>query len=292
MTKGRRKLRVLIVGINSNIGDALAVRLRKSGAIVYGSSRRDNAVYDNKTLKLDLANPDHLPNTLPKVDVAIFCAAMAKFADCRSMPALAKRVNVESVSKLSTKLVGEGSRVILLSTSAVFDGKTPFRNAADQVSPNSEYGKLKAAAEAEVLKLGKLATVFRLTKIVSAQTPLFVDWKEMLAKGENIQAFGDLFFSPLLAEHVVDALEAVIVAQEGGIFQISGAEDISYFEAANWLAQHWGASSEQICKVKAGTFGVPDNELLSKTTLDTRRLTELTKFSPPSPQKVLGELEL
>lgn len=260
------------------------------GAVVYGTSRRATLAEDGSVFRVDLADPMDASIDLPKVDVAVFCAAMARFEDCRSQPAAAKRVNVTSPVLLAERVAAEGGRVILLSTSAVFDSQTPRTLPSAKACPTTEYGRLKASAEHAFLSIGSSATVFRLTKIVGKDTQLFAGWQKKLRAGGSVVAFDDHFFSPLSLDHVVDALAYTATSRESGIIQISGARDISYADAAFHFAEQLGVPSKLVKPVSGTEGGIPPNELLTHTTLDCTRLTALTGFQPPDPYLILDSI--
>jgi dTDP-4-dehydrorhamnose reductase len=277
-------MRVLVVGIDGAIGGALATALRARGHRVVGTSRRK----PNKTddiLLLDLAEPMKSP--VADVNVAIICAAMARFEDCRRYPDLAERVNVAAPAAIAAAVIAAGGRVILLSTSAVFDCLSPRRRGNEPVSPRSAYGRLKARAEESVLRLGENASVFRLTKVVQPGSGVLFNWIDSLRRGEEIKAFSDHSLCPLPLDIVVSMLVAVVEGGEGGIYQVSGADDLTYAEAAGLLAEVVGATSNQVIAVPAKSRGLLAEEITLFTSLDTARLTALTGFVPPRANQVL-----
>jgi dTDP-4-dehydrorhamnose reductase len=280
-------LRVLIIGIDSVIGQALGEALTARGDTIFGTTRRAATVDGRRRLWLDLERIEALQTALPAADIAVFCAAKARYAECRLDPVLARGLNVEATVGLARRLVDQGSRVLLLSTSAVFDGSHPRRRAEEPTGAASLYGSLKAEAEAGVLALGRAAAVFRLTKLVTPRMPLFTGWMFALAGGRNIRAFTDLRFCPLSLGHLVPALLAAIDDRGDGIYQVSGSDDITYADAARHIAFRIGAAPHLIEAVRAVDNGIPPEEILAHTSLDTSRLSALTDFQPPSPFAVL-----
>jgi dTDP-4-dehydrorhamnose reductase len=277
----------LIVGVDSLIGAALADALIARGTGVVGTTRRARSGAPGSRMVLDLAAPDAGAAQLPRVDVAIVCAAMARFVDCREQPELARRVNVSAPAALAARLVANGTRVVLLSTSAVFDCRSPRVPADRPTSPATAYGALKAEAEAAILALGPHGCVLRLTKVITPAMPLFVAWIGALRKNERIEAFDDLRFSPIAVCDVLTALLAVLADGGGGIYQVSGAHDISYADAARHLARRSGVSPDLVRAVRAVDRGVPESEVTRYTSLDAVRLCRLTGWTPPPATDVL-----
>jgi dTDP-4-dehydrorhamnose reductase len=186
-------------------------------------------------------------------------------------------------------LVERGTFVVRLSSSVVFDCRIARVHARHPTAPLSAYGRLQAEAEEAILGLGENASVLRLTKIITSDFPLVRNWIAALAKGDSIEAFEDHTICPLPLELAIDAATAVLEFRRGGIFQASGAGDISYADLARYLARRLGLPASRIVAVRATDRGVPENEVTSYTSMDTGRLTAMTGFTPPEPFSVLDD---
>jgi len=195
--------------------------------------------------------------------------------------------NVTGPAALAARLAREGVQVVLLSTSAVLDCAVPRMSSERMPSPASDYGKLKARAESEFLSLGPGASVVRLTKVLTSDSPLFAGWIAALAGNQCVGAFDDLRFSPIELDHAVGALTAIADQGEGGIFQVSGAADLSYFEAARHLARRLGVPEDRVGVTSALEAGIPAEEVTAYTSLDTERMTNMCGFIAPDPFTVL-----
>jgi dTDP-4-dehydrorhamnose reductase len=279
-------MRCLIIGADGSFGGPLSLALGCLGHDVIATTRRRPLANDDR-LYLDLA--ETLPD-LPKVDVAVICAAMARFEECRRAPELAYRVNVAAPLELSRSLTQAGARVILLSTSAVFDGSNPYVKESEKPLPRSAYGRFKAEAEARLLELGSAVSVLRLTKVLTPGTGLLSQWIARLAEGETVRAFDDHHFCPLRVADVIEAVVALIESKEGGIFHVSGAADVSYFDAARFLARGIGVAEDQVEAVHAVENGLDETELLPFSSLATDRLSQLTGFVRPESFDVLQQV--
>jgi dTDP-4-dehydrorhamnose reductase len=106
-----------------------------------------------------------------------------------------------------------------------------------------------------------------------------------------VRAFDDSRFCPLTVAHVVDAISTVIECDQGGIFQVSGAADLSYAEAAMFLAQQIGAADDLVAPVRGVDSGLlPYEELTPFTSLATGRLSRLSGFVPPEARELLQDI--
>jgi dTDP-4-dehydrorhamnose reductase len=275
-------MRCLIIGVDGSFGGALSRSLQGLGHEVVATTRRRDCA--GKHLFLDLAAP--LP-VLPQVNVAVICAAMARLDDCRRYPELAHRVNVTAPLELARTLTEAGSRVILLSTSAVFGCLAPHVEESAGPAPRSAYARLKAEAEARLLELSPQMAVLRLTKVVKPNSGLLSEWIRHLGDGRPVRAFDDSRFCPLTVAHVVDAVAAVIEGSQGGVYHVSGAADVSYAAAAKFFAQRIGVVNDLVEPVHGVDSGLPNEELTPFTSLATSRLSWLNGFVPPEAFEVL-----
>jgi dTDP-4-dehydrorhamnose reductase len=275
-------MRCLIIGVDGSFGGALSRSLQGLGHEVVATTRRRDCA--GKHLFLDLAAP--LP-VLPQVNVAVICAAMARLDDCRRYPELAHRVNVTAPLELARTLTEAGSRVILLSTSAVFGCLAPHVEESAGPAPRSAYARLKAEAEARLLELSPQIAVLRLTKVVKPNSGLLSEWIRHLGDGRPVRAFDDSRFCPLTVAHVVDAVAAVIEGSQGGVYHVSGAADVSYAAAAKFFAQRIGVVNDLVEPVHGVDSGLPNEELTPFTSLATSRLSWLNGFVPPEAFEVL-----
>jgi dTDP-4-dehydrorhamnose reductase len=275
-------MRALVIGGDGLVGNALANALAKRGDSVTATTRRRHR---DDRLFLDLRHSGEV--VLPRVDVAIFCAALTSFERCRDNEALAREINVAGTSALARRLVDAGTHVVLLSTAAVFDFQTPHVPAKAVVHPTSAIGKIKAEAEAAFGEFGASASILRLTKVLTPETALFVNWIASLWQRQHIVAFSDHHIAPLSLDRVTDGAIAVSENRGGGVYQLSGAYDLSYFDAARFLARRIRVNEAFVHNACAADSGIPPGEICRFTSLDGSRLAGLTGWQMPDPYDVL-----
>jgi len=281
-------MRVLVVGGDSVIGNALIPALRGRGHLPIGTTRRRTPISPKESVFVDLASDESV--VLPDTDAMVICAAIAGFAECRMNPELARRVNVTKPLEYGARVLSNGGRVLLLSTSAVFDCLSPLRKSDAPRSPQAVYGKLKAEAETRLLNCGVGASVLRLTKVLRPDSGILAAWVETLGLGQIVEAFDDHRFCPLPLHAVIEAITAILETGEDGIFQVSGAADVSYGDAACHVAACIGAPTTRVTSVHAVDRGIPESEVTPYTSLDSSRLAALTGFAPPQPFAVIDEV--
>ncbi len=272
MKNSKNNKRILVVGANSLIGNALVSALNSTGNRVFSTSRREKLSESCSYLDLD---QDVSGWPLPeKIDVAFLCAAYNSLDYCHREPLKTRQVNVVHTLKLAQRLVKAGARVIFLSTNLVFDGNTAFVKADAPLCPQTEHGRQKAQAERQLLALGDSITILRLTKVFWPKIELLGQWICALQNNKVIHPFSDKVVSPLPLSFAIQVLCDVVSKPIDGIVQVSGNRDVSYSQLAYRLAQRMGVSEDLVEPIRAQDSKLFLEHLPHNTTLDTTRLNE------------------
>lgn len=276
---------VLVAGGDGLIGAALVHRLGRDGARVLSTSRR--AASPN-TFHVDLTAPNAWP-ALPKVDAAVLCAGYTSISACAENPGATAAVNVAGLCVLAERLAAQADMVLLLSSNQVFDGSVGRRGRADGYCPVCQYGRQKAAAEAHVLGL-KGGAVLRLTKVLTPDLPLLAGWRADLAAGHPVTPFDNFPLAPVTLGFAVDTIIDVLSGGEPGVYQASGADDLSYVDLARALAGHLGADPGLITPSEAVPAPLGFERLPRFSTLEMG--LEVARFgrAAPASDSVLEEV--
>jgi dTDP-4-dehydrorhamnose reductase len=224
---------ILVVGVDGLIGGEIYRKLKATGLDVLGTSRRSESPH----LYLDLGAPETFQ--MPQdVDVTVMCAGVGDIAACARSPKETSRINVAGTVQIANRAAEIGSRVVVLSTSLVFDGQTASPRAEDAVSPCCEYGRQKAVMESEIS--GEKCAIVRLTKVVETLRPRFSVWLRDMKEGRAVKASTELRFSPVSLDDAVRALCGLVTDFQPGIFHVTGDDSYSYHQAAVCLAEENG----------------------------------------------------
>lgn len=234
---------------------------------------------------LDLAQPpDEISLPFSGIGTAIMCAAVTSQSLCELEPTATRRVNVEHTVALARQLVRSGMFVIFLSSNCVFDGETPQVRADTACCPISEYGRQKAQAEEQLLALGDRVAVVRLGKVLAPEAALLRGWVSQLIVGKPVHPFSDAVMAPVSADFAVDVVRRVCATLQMGVTQVSASQDITYEQAARFLAERLSASPDLIQPVTYRTAGIA--HMPRHTTLDSAGLGRLG-LSQPDPNDAL-----
>jgi dTDP-4-dehydrorhamnose reductase len=278
----------LVIGADGLVGGAVMRALAAKGRTVFGTTRRIGRAQGR--FLLDLANESVETVALPAVKTAILCAAVNGFAHCRADPQTAYRVNVGATETLARRLHLQGSRLLYLSSSAVFDFLHGHVPAHHPRCPRTIYGANKAAAEQCVLDADPANTIVRLTKVIAQNTSHFSAWLVALRSNSTVRAYHDLHFCPITLAHAANAIIEIADRGVSGIYQVSGAYDISYADAARHLAAKMGSDESCVIAESAVSYGIPREEVARFTSLDASKYSALTGQMPPAPYEVLDNV--
>ena len=135
-------MKILLTGKNGQVGFELNKKLSILGEVI-ATDRND----------LDLADPDKIRIYVDQVkpDIIINLAAYTAVDKAESEPELAYQINVKAPQALAEKAAELNIPLVHFSTDYVFDGskKEPYVE-ADQINPQSVYGKTKCEGEEKV----------------------------------------------------------------------------------------------------------------------------------------------
>jgi len=258
------------------------------GHEVNGTTRRVPGE-NEKHLFLDLSLPPGDWPELPLVDAAVICTAVTRINECEDDPGGTAVVNLHAPVALAEKLTRQGTMVVFLSTTGVFDFTRPYRRHDEAPSPVSAYGRQKAEAEARILELDGKTAVLRLTKIMGSDMPLLKAWRDDLAAGREITAYEDAFIAPITAAFAARMIYKIVGSEAEGVFHASGDEDIPYAALAEQLVHAMGADLSLVTTAEGGLPHYPTANAPRYTTLDMSREEEMFGVSAPSSLATMRE---
>ncbi|MDP3694040.1 sugar nucleotide-binding protein [Bradyrhizobium sp.] len=281
----------LVVGGNSEIGSATAQLIRSRGGEVVCTTRRLPTA-PNEVL-LDLGGPVQDFAIPEGVKSACIFVAVARLAACEADPAGSARINVEQSAALTEMLAARGVYTLFLSTNQVFNGDTPHVPWDAPVSPISEYGRQKAAAERTLRALmreGAPVGILRLAKVVSPGMSLVENWKRELAAGRPIRAFHDMTMAPTPVKVVAEAIARMMEDRLPAIAQLTGPSDVTYADVGRSIAESLGVDPGLVQPVSALDNGMPHGSTPRYTTLDSSLLLARYGLTAPAALDVIREL--
>lgn len=278
----------LIIGADGTIGRFLSEFLSAREISTWVTTRHSSKISHQRVF-LDLAQDYstwHLPNS--SIRTAIICAAITSQKACEDNYEESYNINVRATVELARQLINSGVFVIFLSTNLVFDGSKSFSSPEAAVNPQTVYGRQKAETERQLLALSdRFISIIRLSKVIDKRFQLFRNWVTSLKKSQEINPFHDLYFSPISIDFVANLIFQLHQHHLNGIIQVSATEDISYADAAIYLAQKLYIDTSFVKPISCQTVGITNSSRF--TTMDSQRIKELG-LAPPSVWNTLDKV--
>ena len=229
--------RALVIGADSQIGRSVCAALVDASLHVETTTHRD---YD---LRAD-------PRTIERIAAGCACAIVSAGAtiasECENDPVGTRAVNVTGTAQLIQFLSSLGIFVVWLSSNAVFSGGRPFPGLRDPHDPTTEYGRQKSDAEHLLSGLLDRVAIIRLTKVLSHETPLVREWLSALHHNAPIQPFNDRVLCPVSLNFSATAVADIARRGIGGVYHVSGREDVTYADVAAVLATAISATGTSV----------------------------------------------
>jgi dTDP-4-dehydrorhamnose reductase len=185
----------------------------------------------------------------------IHCAAATNVDWCEDNPEQARAINTRASGNLAEIASDLNARFLYVSTDSVFDGKKGNYVETDPPAPLNVYANSKLAGERETLLRNPSALIVRVNIYGwNAQNKeSLAEWiLGRLEKGQDVPGFTDVFFTPILVNHLVPILFQALQQELAGLYHVSGSERISKFEFARRLAAAFGFDPGRVtpCQVK------------------------------------------
>ncbi len=225
------KENTLIIGADSLIGNGLINYLISKGMNVYGTSRREKEL-ENNIIFFKIGDSINKLN-LHKYSSCVFCAGITSINYCEDNEKVAFDINVSQTIKIIKACIEKGIYTIFLSSDLVFSGEKKNPSIHEKTKPFTKSGLFKKNVEDYMLDLdSNLVCILRLTKVISANTPIIKKWSDAKESNSKIIAFTDQFISPINIENVCKSLFNLINEKHPGLFHLGGDNTMSYFEFA------------------------------------------------------------
>jgi dTDP-4-dehydrorhamnose reductase len=172
-----------------------------------------------------------------KPDLVIHTAAMGSVDFAEKNREITRHVNVDGTQVVADLCHTFNSRIIYISTNAVFDGLTPFYAETAPVSPINYYGHLKVEAENIVQKSGLNWAIVRSIMMYGWPYPggrdnPVVSWVRSLKEKKPIKVVDNIFSKPLPSSSCAEVIWAIVRQNKDGIFHAAGRDHISLYQFA------------------------------------------------------------
>ena len=278
-------MRILVTGASGLFGLNLALETAKDHE-VFGTVK-DHAITTDafSVLQTDLLVPGAVERLLDKTqpDWIIHCAALANVDACEANPALARQLNSELPKKLATYVGRGGARLVHVSTDAVFDGQRGDYTEEDLPNPLSVYAQSKLDGERAVAEANPRAIIARVNLFgwsLTGKRSLAEFFFYNLSAGKRVMGFTDVYFCPLLANHLARVFLKMLASDLNGLYHVVSRDCFSKYDFGMMIAQRFDLDESLITPSSVEAAGLKAARS-PKLTLRTDKLTQDLGESPP-----------
>jgi dTDP-4-dehydrorhamnose reductase len=235
-----------VTGASGLLGASLVAKTQEEGYEVTGLYQHQSFCLDGvRALAADLTDESQIRRIFEKVQPSfvVHCAAATDVDWCEVHPEEAYKINVTSTSSIAEITSRSGSRMLYISTDAVFDGERGDYYETDAPAPVNIYAMTKLQGEKEVLRQDPAATIARVNlygwkpRWNLQRKDSLAEWiVKQLSAGKPVPGFCDVRFCPVMADDLAEILLALLERNLSGIFHVVGAESVSKYEFARRIA--------------------------------------------------------
>ena len=222
-------MKILVTGINGQVGSALVRQAQDKGHDVVAISREQwdmaQAPEQGKELVLEA-----------KPDLVINPAAYTNVDGAEDEEAIALKVNADAPRALAKACKQLDIPILHVSTDYVFDGtkEEPYVE-TDQTNPINAYGRTKLAGELAIQEETEKYIILRTSWVFSKDGKNFVNTILRLAKErDELKVVNDQFGGPTSAGDIAEVLLKLAIQHndQWGIYHFAGQPFSSWYEFA------------------------------------------------------------
>ena len=267
----------LITGGSGQLGIALTEELDSRGLVFTAFGSKD----------LDITQGSIVRDLVSQVSptVIINCAAWTDVDAAETNEVLASKVNRDGAENIALAAKGCGAKLIHISTDYVFSGEseTPWQ-VADEINPQSAYGRTKADGEGRVLgTYPENSSIVRTAWLYSPWGKNFAKTMTRLAlNGDGeVRVVDDQMGQPTSAIDLAKQLvELGLSCSPAGIYHGTNSGEATWFEFAQEIFKLSGAdvnrvipvsSSEYLRPAKRPSYSVLSHDSWAKTAIKPMR---------------------
>ncbi len=253
--------RILLTGASGLLGVNIAHEISDKFQVIGVTNR---LAYQNKQFDLitqDLLAPGAVEKLIEKVkpDWVIHCAALANLEACQANHEQARKLNSELPGKLAAIVARGGARLLHVSTDAVFDGVRGDYDETDTPNPLSVYAQTKLAGEYAVAEANPDAIIARVNLFgwsITGKRSLAEFFYNSLRAGKQVFGFTDVYFCPLLANHLANIFIQMLETDLSGLYHVVSSSSSSKYNFGLEIASRFGLDSSLITPTSVTQAGL------------------------------------
>ena len=278
------KSKLLVLGGSGLVGSAFIDFAKNDYDIIFSYNKNEIKIPNTESFKINLLNDSDKIETIIKnynPDVVLHTVAHSNLDLCETDHYITDKLHIDLTQKIANVCVSTNSKLIFLSTDAVFEGQLNKRYGEDDITnPINYYGKTKLRAEKIVLDASLNNTVLRTSVIYGwHKKSRFTNWiLDYLKDGKQVDPFSDQFNTPTLIDDLIKVILKIIDNDISGLYHAAGKTCLNRYEFAILLAKKFSYDLTLIHPVTK-IEKKQDAPRPISTCLDSSKLENITNFS-------------
>ena len=238
-------MKILITGGSGLLATNWALIARKQHKVVLGLHNRKISLSNVVTQPLSLEPTGQLEADLStiKPDLVVHTAGATSVEWCEANPEAAQHTNVTLTTNLARACADLQIPLVHISTDHLFAGDAALVDETCPPMPQNVYGRTKAEAEQRTLEHHPSALIVR-TNFFGWGTGYRQSFTDRIIfqsrAGQRLKLFEDVFFTPILIEMLVLAVQDLVANHSSGILHVVGDERISKYDFGLAVANQFG----------------------------------------------------
>jgi len=237
------KSKLLVLGGSGLVGSTIVNYAKNNYDTIFSYNSNKINISNTKSFQIDLLNDHTKIETIIenyKPNIIINTIAHSSVDLCEEDHFIADKLHIETTKKIANVCAKINSKLIFLSTDAVFEGKLNKQYVENDVTkPINYYGETKLKAEKIVLNTSSNNVVLRTAVIYGFhEKSRFTNWiLDYLKNGKSVDPFSDQFNTPTLVDDLVKAILKIIENNISGLYHATGKTCVNRYEFSKLLAK-------------------------------------------------------
>ncbi|MBI4313405.1 MAG: dTDP-4-dehydrorhamnose reductase [Candidatus Omnitrophica bacterium] len=237
-------MRVLLTGASGLLGANFLLQHSASFDLLAAACGHPILDKSYAAVKMNLADPEEISRVIQETrpQAIVHAAAMTGVDGCEDDPIAARLINAAATEQVARAAQEIKADLIYISTDYVFDGQKGMYTEEDLPHPLGVYAWTKWEGEQFVLDVCPTATIARTTLYGwNAQDKHSFAERILTATPERpATAFTDMYWSPILANDLADAVAILLKNPTPGIFHVAGKTRCSRHDFAQTVLRVFG----------------------------------------------------
>jgi dTDP-4-dehydrorhamnose reductase len=258
-------MRALIFGGSGGVGSKISELMIKNNIdTFYTYFSNPLTIEGAKAYKCDITDRETVLNLFKKIkpDLVIHTIAIPSVDECEVNKNLALRINVEGTRNIVDGCKGVNGKIVLISTSHIFDGKKKIYNEKDEPNPINYYGITKLEGENIVLNSGLNFLIIRTDQLYGwikkgQKGNTVVRILSNLNSGKVTEEIIDWYNSPTLTDNCTDVIFSLLERNKNGVYHVVGSDFINRYEWGLKITEIFNKDKNLIRPINSSKLNLP-----------------------------------